>query len=482
MNAGHNPTDRQKLESDGFKILLVEQDKEAVEQLRGLLIANGYQVAHLDPSAIGSTNDMPTSYDAIIFSEDSACLTLSDLQEVLGLDRRSSFLILLGGSSTVERAVDAMLEGAHAYLTKPVCGKRLLDVLKKGFENQKIFHDIMQMATEVQEVNRQLEQHRKNLLEEKKQLERKTEQLHLLYDLSLTVNASLDREEIVHKVFHHLHQVFQVDWCRVCLFNSHENQDWECVVGSRASGLSAVQSLPLSAQGKSIGVMELTTTAAISKEHRQLLDTIALQVGMALQNANSHELVKHLADQDPLTRLGNRRSFERQLQREFRRYRRYRQDMSLILCDLDRFKEINDRFGHQTGDKVLRHLGRVMLESFRDCDYVARWGGDEFAVILPNTAKEQALLSAERLRQRLRQPVENDGRALIQVSASFGIADTKSCALNKAHDLLALADQALYQGKKAGGDEIRLCQENQQPPSDSCPLWIEAGTPATIAW
>ncbi len=451
------------------RILVVEKDGSVAEEIRSYLVSKGHQVEILDPDSLRNEIDSSDSYEAVLFAEDSCSLSVPELRRILDLDQKSTFLVLLGVDPEIDRVVDAMLEGAHAYLTKPVSGYRLQGVLEKGLENKGILQEIMQMATQVQESNRRLQKNKRTLIREKRQLERRTQQLRFLHELSLAINGSLDRQQIVKQVFVKLQDELQVNWCRAHLSSGENGESpWQYAVGVPEETDERV-TFSLGAGGKPMGTMEVALPAQISGEDRQLFDTIALQVALALQNATHHAEVKRLADRDALTRLKNRRSFERQLQREFEIHRRYREDLSLIFWDLDHFKDINDLYGHQTGDEVLRQVGHLMQEAFRNCDYVARWGGDEFAVILPRTTKEQALNSAERLRLRLQQEKLNSGHDL-KLSGSFGIADTKSLSSGSQDELIAMADQALYQAKKAGRNRIELFQEYKHHQCQPVPL------------
>ena len=453
-----------KVRNMSARVLVLDKDASAAEEIRSYLAGENHQVDTLDPDSLEAEVDASHSYDAVLFAEDSCPLSVAELRRILDLDHKSTFLVLLGSDPEVDRVVDIMLEGAHAYLTKPVSGRRLQGVLERGLENKCTLQDIMQLAAQVQESNRQLQEHKRTLLREKRHLERRTRQLRFLHELSLAINGSLDRHQVVKQVFVKLQDELQVKWCRAHLVSQGNGEPaWEYSVGVPDPTHNKT-SFSLGAGGKSMGTMEVALPAQIIEADRQLFDTIALQVALALQNASHHAEVKRLADSDALTRLKNRRSFERQLQREFEIHRRYRDDLSLIFWDLDHFKEINDLHGHQTGDEVLRQVGYIMQEAFRNCDYVARWGGDEFAAILPRTTKEQALHSAERLRRRLQQKQLNAGQDL-KVSASFGIADTTSIRSGGQEELIAMADQALYQAKKAGRNRIELYQGYER---DSC--------------
>lgn len=164
--------------------------------------------------------------------------------------------------------------------------------------------------------------------------------------------------------------------------------------------------------------------------------------------------LRHDATRDGLTGLANRRHFSERLQAAAESARRHKHPLSLGLCDLDRFKGINDRHGHAGGDAALKALSQVLLEELRVEDLPARFGGDEFCVLFPYTPAEGALALAERVRQRvaaLRLP-ELEGSAL---SISMGLADWTP-EMKGPEDLLAAADRALYRAKAEGRDRVTL--------------------------
>jgi two-component system, cell cycle response regulator len=185
--------------------------------------------------------------------------------------------------------------------------------------------------------------------------------------------------------------------------------------------------------------------------------------------------LEKLSVEDGLTRLYNHRHFQGELRREFGRAQRYNDPLSLIMIDLDRFKDVNDRFGHPFGDKVLREAAAVIRKSVRDTDLCARYGGEEFAVILPKTMMAGALAVAERIHGEMNQKayVEDEPQAKpgeveakmaagrrveARVTASFGIASYPSKDITSAELLVRFADEALYRAKREGRNAICVYQ------------------------
>ena len=174
---------------------------------------------------------------------------------------------------------------------------------------------------------------------------------------------------------------------------------------------------------------------------------------IALENARLHRTVQRQALVDGLTGLANRRLCEAALEKEVTRADRFSEPLSLVLADLDDFKQINDQYGHPTGDEVLREFARALQDSIREIDLAGRWGGEEFAVVLPGTDVVGGIRLAERIRAELakRVLVSPLGDRL-DTTASFGVAEWDGSGT--ADDLLAAADAALYQAKRNGKNRV----------------------------
>jgi diguanylate cyclase (GGDEF)-like protein len=180
-----------------------------------------------------------------------------------------------------------------------------------------------------------------------------------------------------------------------------------------------------------------------------------------------HEAQRRLEEQsvtDALTGLKNRRFFDERLREEFGRAQRYGDHLSLIMLDLDHFKDVNDRHGHPAGDVVLREAGALIRGTIRDPDICARYGGEEFAVILPKTHMNGALVVADRIRRALGKKTyalpaaAPGGPATVQITASVGVSFYPAKDITSSDLLLRFADEALYEAKRAGRDAICLYQ------------------------
>ncbi|MHB8765437.1 MAG: diguanylate cyclase [Deferrisomatales bacterium] len=189
----------------------------------------------------------------------------------------------------------------------------------------------------------------------------------------------------------------------------------------------------------------------------ELLARIKVQLKIkALQDAlrTSNEQLRELSMTDPLTGLFNRRYFMKSLATEFDRTERYGAPLSFVMVDIDHFKRLNDTFGHQAGDDVLRAMGALMRQEIRTTDIPARYGGEEFCVLLPQTPSDGAREFAQRVRLSVESAVFQAQGHELRITASLGVASCPSGAVASGEDLIRLADEALYEAKGAGRNRV----------------------------
>lgn len=214
-------------------------------------------------------------------------------------------------------------------------------------------------------------------------------------------------------------------------------------------GVRSYALLPLNARGRTIGVLALGSSESgrygetVLTGLQPLVDSVAL----ALENVRLFQRTRELSITDELTPLYNSRFFRQILEREIKLVDRYESVLSLIFVDLDEFKPINDRYGHLRGSRVLREVGFLLRAAVRETDYPARYGGDEFVVILPQTDGAAAVLLAEKLRSLIEEHVFLQEEGInARVGASFGVATYPSDARSK-EALIRLADERMYADK-----------------------------------
>jgi diguanylate cyclase (GGDEF)-like protein len=221
--------------------------------------------------------------------------------------------------------------------------------------------------------------------------------------------------------------------------------------GDPSAGAEKLE-LPITAGRDSFGTLILTGDA-FEREDRETASWLVGHGVIALENARLHRTVQRQALVDSLTGLANRRLCEAALEKEVSRADRFSEPFTLILADLDDFKAVNDRHGHPTGDEVLREFARTLKDCIREIDLAGRWGGEEFALLLPGTDLDGAVQLAERIRTTLatRVVVSTLGERVTS-TASFGVAQWDGSG--GASELLAAADAALYQAKRRGKNRV----------------------------
>lgn len=205
----------------------------------------------------------------------------------------------------------------------------------------------------------------------------------------------------------------------------------------------------------------LTAIHSQGKDYSQadveLLETIASQAAIAITNAQLFEEIQQLAETDELTKINNRRQLFRLGEQAFNHAKRYNEPFAVIMLDIDNFKQVNDTYGHATGDIVLGELAQHTLENIREVDIVGRYGGEEFVIIMPNTTLEQGIEIAQRLRQQVENARFSSSAGAIKTTISLGLAALNMQTPNLAA-LIDRADTALYQAKNEGRNRVAFNQ------------------------
>jgi diguanylate cyclase (GGDEF)-like protein len=217
--------------------------------------------------------------------------------------------------------------------------------------------------------------------------------------------------------------------------------------GIRTKSLMCV---PIKSKGNIIGVLEIankTTDTPFTKDDLDIIMRIVDHAAIAVERASLYQKMAELSITDDLTKLFNTRYLDRTLETEITRSTRHKSSLSLVFMDIDHFKVINDNYGHLIGSKLLVEVGQLLIKRLRTIDIVARYGGDEFVFVLPQTPPSAALQIAERIRKAIEQNIflKKDGYSL-RLTASFGVASYPESAKSK-EDLLRLADEAMYRVK-----------------------------------
>ena len=337
------------------------------------------------------------------------------------------------------------------------------------------------------------------------QLRKREQELALINQLSNVITSSLNIRDVYGAFIAELKQVVEVNWATIALIEGDEirfevlssevgstwqagekiplkdtGTEWVAIhkkalvepdLSKNARfktgedhlrwGIRSIIYLPMVVKNEVVGslVIASRTPHAYNLGQVRLLERLAAQIAVAVENSRLYSKAEQRARVDELTGLFNRRHFDESVKLEIDRHARYRSMMSLILLDLDFFKAYNDSMGHKAGDKVLELIGQIVNKALRSTDLAFRYGGDEFAIILPQSATNDAFIVAERVRGRIAAEMTKKN---IKISASLGLASWPNDGVTS-DELVNAADRALYYAKETGGN--RTCVVSKMLPS-----------------
>jgi diguanylate cyclase (GGDEF)-like protein len=243
--------------------------------------------------------------------------------------------------------------------------------------------------------------------------------------------------------------------------NDRPDNPWKLSELARNEGIRGFVCMPLVQHGRRLGVLYLyrNDRDAFFDEEIKMLATFSHLASGAIENATLYAKSQGLVATDALTGLYNRRVLDERLEGELQRSSRYGKSFSFMMLDLDKFKSINDTYGHLAGDAVLKQVGEILKENTREVDSPIRFGGEEFAIVLPELNGDAAKITGERIRMAVSAAAFSlpDGRKF-NVTASMGIASYPECAKD-ADTLIKHADQALYLAKREGRNRVMLYRD-----------------------
>lgn len=225
--------------------------------------------------------------------------------------------------------------------------------------------------------------------------------------------------------------------------------------------VKSILTIPMGAHKTVIGILCLASAFenAFNVETIEVLNIIANEFTIVINNAMFYDQFKLLAITDGLTKCYNHRHFQEVLESEFQRAKRYKLTFSLLIGDIDNFKKINDTYGHQIGDIVLKGIGSLLKRNVRDLDVVARYGGEEFAVIMPETDDKGAYGTAERIRYAIAEYIFSGLPPQTYVTISIGVGTYPKLKVGSKFDFVKKIDKALYRAKEEGKNKVCVAED-----------------------
>ncbi|MFN0117227.1 MAG: GGDEF domain-containing protein [Elusimicrobiota bacterium] len=298
----------------------------------------------------------------------------------------------------------------------------------------------------------------------KKELHKRSQQRHLLSRAARELGASLNPIDIQKKLIDTAKIVFNGQNAVITYGDSNDPIDHfilqrrqPVLVPSDVFKGDPLMAVPITVQRSIAGVLRVFGASAqfpYSRDDMRLLDSLASLASLAMDNSMLFNQIEQSALRDGLTGLLTHKAFQDQLDESILEASRYNQPLSIILCDVDHFKKVNDTHGHQAGDLVLQGFAHVLDRNVRDVDIVARYGGEEFILLLRHTSHAQAKQLAEKIRIDLMAQEFDTGSQVLSITSSFGVATFPEDATS-GQQLIRQADQRLYKCKEGGRNQVR---------------------------
>ncbi len=494
------------MENNSAKLLIVEDHHEMLQVMSKYLKEQGFKVVGAESGEAALEKFSEFVPDIVLM--DIMLPGMSGIEATRKIRRINDIdsyipILMITAKNEVEDVVTGLESGADDYIVKPFNFQELVARINSAIRIKKLNDMLRSQSRELEHANEQISGLNESLISKNKELRKKIFDLHNLFDISWELHSILDIHRLINSTLLTLVGQFS---CRSAMFiyNYERAEHTLTVVNSKGLFKSDIEDIriaksdplveylfkkhrpmvmedipaeyhdskcyqqlskvpvalisPVIVNQREIALLCLgvrVKNKAYDVNEMEILSTINNIVSIAISNAALYEEVTQLSYTDGLTGLHNYRYFEMRLKEEVVRYKRNEQNVSLIILDVDYFKNYNDTLGHQAGDEVLRDLGKILRQTVRENDIAARYGGEEFAVVLPGIGPKGVRILAERIRKNIEEyyfpneEVQPSGK----VTVSIGIA-TLPMDADSVTDLIHKADTALYKAKNQGRNRV----------------------------
>lgn len=469
------------------QILVIDKDPDSQTFLSELIHALGLGVTVEDNPERALHNLEQEEFAVVITDNRLDGQSGLDVLQQVKRNHPLTEVIVVSKEATVDSAMAALNRGAHSFLEKPISFSEMQLQIKQALAKRSFALKSQSLLKDLAPLDPVVKQHVHHLIE--------------FYHLSRRLINSLEYQQIIDTTLRGLEKMVTAESYSLLIVEGDEAQlhirsekpgfvthlgeiketllaSWEALnqkqlhpeklkidfqtehmekqKASSSDSLLSSLCIPLLVQTRIIGLMHVTNTtpAAFDHDTLHLLNILADHIAIILVNASRHRHVQVLASTDGLTGLFNYRTLHERLRHEFDRSNRYGSPLSFIMLDIDLFKKVNDAYGHTQGDAVLRKVADILRESTRDVDLLARYGGDEFVVILPETQPRNGAHLAERIRSAIQKHTFHITDTDIHITISLGVATYPHPEVKGPEDLIDRADRALYEAKNSGQNKV----------------------------
>jgi len=484
------------------KILIVDDESDVRNILNIFVTQNGYE-------ALLAKN----AEEAIeILSKDNIDLVISDIKmpglngiELLKFIKKNwkdIEVIIITGYQSLSTAKDALHWGAYDYISKPLDINKVLNIIQRAFQGRRLKKEKEVLLENLEQKNLELEKAVEELNLKKQELDSMVEDLRITLDITQKISTSIIDQSSLDSLTPYMHKLFDcyawgmlnvnqefestikgdldiflrydlpeenISQIREDIEDAYQkygeiislnlNVSSQNIIGKAPDCETDCQinHLPMRSQDKIYGIAFIYSSLEKFSDKKLDLFSIITRQLATLKDASLLAKMEELSNTDPLTGLYNRRCINKELEQEFYRTQRYKTAFAFGIIDVDDFKKVNDNYGHPAGDQVLKQLSTLMRNCSRYTDIIGRYGGEEFAFILPSTDFRGAYSFGEKLRKKVSENEFDLGNGLKKkITISIGIAYFSADSHMNLEELISKADEKLYDAKRNGKNSTKI--------------------------